>query len=259
MRVGNFGLTALDDFVEEFDDSAIVDTDHMIVVLIGRQLEHRMPTLEIVPDHQTGSLKLGEHAIDSRQTHIFTMLEQRTVDILGTHMVLAAINGLQHLQNLDPGQGDFQADLTQFMVFRRHDVPAPLFARSFQVRYDCRPGHDYCSDSLMQKFLWLFIAMGLAACSEFPGVYRIDIEQGNIVTQEELKALKPGLTKRQVKFVLGTPLIEGTFDPNRWTYLYSMQRGGEDRKQKSLTLLFGKDERLLSWSGDTQDAQADDQ
>ena len=90
MRVGNFGLTALDDFVEEFDDSAIVDTDHMIVVLIGRQLEHRMPTLEIVPDHQTGSLKLGEHAIDSRQTHIFTGIDQCLVNIFSTDMTQLA-------------------------------------------------------------------------------------------------------------------------------------------------------------------------
>ncbi len=111
----------------------------------------------------------------------------------------------------------------------------------------------------MQKFLWLILAFCLAACAEFPGVYRIDIQQGNIVTQDALKQLKPGMTMRQVRFVLGSPLIKDTFDTQRWTYIYSMQRGGEDRKQESLTLLFDESERLLSWSGDMLTAQVSEQ
>ena len=259
MSCGDLCLTLLDDFIVKLDDFVVIKTNHMIVMLIRGQLENRVTTLEVMPDHQAGSLELGQHPIDGREAHIVSVLEKRPIDILGTHVMLAAFHGLQHLQDLDSRQRYLQARLAQFMVLSRHDLLAALFARSNQVRYDCRPGHDNCSESLMQKFLWLILAFCLAACAEFPGVYRIDIQQGNIVTQDALKQLKAGMTTRQVRFVLGSPLIKDTFDTQRWTYIYSMQRGGEDRKQESLTLLFDESERLLSWSGDMLTAQVSEQ
>ena len=54
----------------------------------------------------------------------------------------------------------------------------------------------------------------LSACSfvGFPGVYKIDVEQGNIITQEMADQLQPGMSRRQVRFILGTPLVEDTFN-----------------------------------------------
>ncbi len=89
----------------------------------------------------------------------------------------------------------------------------------------------------------------------FPGVYRIDIQQGNIVTQKMVDQLSPGMTKRQVLFVMGTPLIQDTFAPNRWDYIYSLQPGGKKRKQKSISLFF-EDERLTGFKGDFIPTQA---
>ena len=259
MSCGDLCLTLLDDFIVKLDDFVVIKTNHMIVMLIRGQLENRVTTLEVMPDNQTGSLELGQYPIDGSQAHIVPMLEKRPVDILGTHVVLAAFHGLQHLQDLDSRQRDLQARLAQFMVLSRHDLLAVLFARSNQVRYDYRPGYDNCSESLMQKFLWLILALCLTACAEFPGVYQIDIQQGNIVTQDALKQLKARMTTRQVRFLLGTPLIKDTFNSRRWTYIYSMQRGGEDRKQESLTLLFDESERLQSWTGGMLTAQVSDQ
>jgi outer membrane protein assembly factor BamE len=70
--------------------------------------------------------------------------------------------------------------------------------------------------SLFAALVWL--ALTLSGCGNFgfPGVYRIDVEQGNIVTPEMIEQLKPGMTRRQVRFVMGTPLIEDTFNDNRW-------------------------------------------
>lgn len=102
----------------------------------------------------------------------------------------------------------------------------------------------------MHKFLCLAVIIGLAACAELPGGYRIDIEQGNIVTQDMIKQLKPGMSKRQVRFVMGTPLIKDTFHQQRWDYIYSLERGGGKRTQKTLTMLFNDEGKLLSWSGD---------
>lgn len=93
----------------------------------------------------------------------------------------------------------------------------------------------------------------LAGCNatplRFPGVYRIDIPQGNIITQEMIDQLRPGLSKRQVTFIMGTPLIKDTFDQDRWDYLYSFQPGGGERVQERLSLFFEND-ALSHFTGD---------
>lgn len=83
----------------------------------------------------------------------------------------------------------------------------------------------------------------------FPGAYKIDIQQGNVITQEMINQLRPGMTRAQVQYVMGTPLLEDTFNRNRWDYIYSLQPGGKDREQKTVTLLFQNDQ-LRSIQGD---------
>ncbi|MBB1610549.1 MULTISPECIES: outer membrane protein assembly factor BamE [unclassified Pseudomonas] len=98
----------------------------------------------------------------------------------------------------------------------------------------------------------LAFAMGLAAlagCS-FPGVYKIDIQQGNVVTQDMIDQLKPGMTRRQVRFIMGNPLIVDTFHPDRWDYLYSIQPGGGQRQQERVSLMFNGNDQLIGLNGD---------
>jgi outer membrane protein assembly factor BamE len=91
----------------------------------------------------------------------------------------------------------------------------------------------------------------LSACGfvGFPGVYKINVEQGNIVTPEMAAQLKPGMTRRQVKFILGTPLIQDTFDQNRWDYLYSKRNGTKILSEALLTVRFDGDQ-LVNVTGD---------
>jgi outer membrane protein assembly factor BamE len=93
----------------------------------------------------------------------------------------------------------------------------------------------------------------LTACQggfmQFPGVYKIDIRQGNIITQEMVDQLRPGMTKRQVIFVMGTPLVADPFHQNRWDYIYNFQPGGGERVGERLTVYF-EDDLLYSISGD---------
>lgn len=91
----------------------------------------------------------------------------------------------------------------------------------------------------------------LAGCSYnwLPGVYRLDIHQGNVVSQEMVDQIKPGMTKRQVAFIMGTPLLTDAFHDERWDYVYSNQPGGEERVEKRITLNFRNDE-LSGLSGD---------
>lgn len=93
----------------------------------------------------------------------------------------------------------------------------------------------------------------MSACSiprlQFPGVYKIDIQQGNIITQEMIDQLRPGMTKRQVIFVMGTPLVRDPFKQDRWDYIYSYQPGGGIRGQEGVTMYFEND-LLTHFTGD---------
>lgn len=98
------------------------------------------------------------------------------------------------------------------------------------------------------------VILFLSACAKdkIPGVYRIDIQQGNEVTQEMLAKLEPGMDKKQVTYVMGTPLLIDTFHPNRWDYIYSFQPGNGNREQRRITLHFDDEEKLRSVEGDTR-------
>lgn len=74
-------------------------------------------------------------------------------------------------------------------------------------------------------------------------LYRIDIQQGNVITQEMVDKLKPDMTKAQVRFVLGTPLIVDTFRDNRWDYFYMLYENGKLIDRQKLTIFF-EDDRL---------------
>jgi len=91
----------------------------------------------------------------------------------------------------------------------------------------------------------------ISACSAvgFPGVYRIDVEQGNIVTEEMVDQLEPGMSQRQVRFILGTPLLEDPFNRNRWDYNYRKSNGLDILAETRLEVIFDGDS-LVEVRGD---------
>lgn len=97
------------------------------------------------------------------------------------------------------------------------------------------------------KFLSASILVfGLSACAGY-GVHKIDIQQGNLVTQEQLSKVKTGMNKVDVKNILGTPLLQDVFNGNRWDYIFSDDRGtklgpfGRDVQKFKVTILFVSD------------------
>ena len=110
----------------------------------------------------------------------------------------------------------------------------------------------------MRILLPVLLIASLSACGVigFPGVYRINVEQGNIVTQEMVDQLKPGMSKRQVRFIMGTPLVEDTFNQDRWDYAYTIRNGGELLASSHVTVFFDGDalvnitgDKLPEWAG----------
>ncbi len=105
----------------------------------------------------------------------------------------------------------------------------------------------------LRRLACVVLLSSLIACSwfQFPGVYRLDIQQGNIITQEMVDQLKPGMTKRQVNFVLGTPLIQDSFNQDRWDYYYSLRNSEKEFNNKKFTVYFN-DDKLVRAEGDYQ-------
>ncbi|MDG0991586.1 MAG: outer membrane protein assembly factor BamE [Luminiphilus sp.] len=96
--------------------------------------------------------------------------------------------------------------------------------------------------------LALALLSGCSGSLSFLSAYRIDVEQGNIVTTEMIEQLKPGMTRRQVRFVMGTPLIEDTFNTDRWDYRYFLRNGNKTLEESKLSVFFDGD-NLINVSG----------
>jgi len=103
------------------------------------------------------------------------------------------------------------------------------------------------------RFALLIVALlsALVACSSlrFPGVYRIKIEQGNYIEEEMVSQLVKGMTRRQVRYVMGSPLVKDAFNRDRWDYYYSVRRDNETEKEYQFTVFFDGD-LLTRWEGD---------
>jgi outer membrane protein assembly factor BamE len=92
------------------------------------------------------------------------------------------------------------------------------------------------------RILPLLVLLLLAGCSSIPSVlYKIEIQQGNVITQDMVDKLKPGMSRSQVRFALGSPLISDPFHDNRWDYVYRLEQKGRLVEQRKLTVFFEGD------------------
>jgi len=79
--------------------------------------------------------------------------------------------------------------------------------------------------------------------------YKMDIQQGNVVTQDMISRLQPGMTRSQVRFALGTPLVVDPFRGDRWDYIYLYMKQGAVTEQRRIVVVF-KDDKLARIEGD---------
>ncbi|MEQ8484788.1 MAG: outer membrane protein assembly factor BamE [Marinovum algicola] len=98
-----------------------------------------------------------------------------------------------------------------------------------------------------------------AACSMpklgLPRVHKVAVQQGNVITQDMVNRLRPGMTRSQVAFVMGEPVFRNAFDDNRWDYLYTLEIPGYYEEQKRMSLYFENDV-LAYFTGDYAPASA---
>lgn len=115
-----------------------------------------------------------------------------------------------------------------------------------------RTSHNFLMGTNSNRLvLAIFTCVLLAGCStfKFPLVHRIAIQQGNVITQTMIDKLKPGMTRSQVRFVLGNPVLDDSLNRDRWDYVYTVQLGSGDQTQKVLQVYF-IEERLSHFEGD---------
>jgi len=109
-------------------------------------------------------------------------------------------------------------------------------------------------------FVAALVALGLTAGCSFDSVvgvvdpYRIDVRQGNYVDQEMLSQLRRGMTRDQVRYVLGSPLVVDLFRKDRWDYVYRFRPGRGEVQQRTISLYFAGD-ALDRVEGDVEVAQ----
>lgn len=95
------------------------------------------------------------------------------------------------------------------------------------------------------------LAAGCGFVPRIPGIppYRIEIQQGNYVSQDMVAQLKQGMTKEQVRFILGTPMVTDIFHAERWDYIYWREMPNGTREHRKLTVRF-ENGQLASLDGD---------
>ena len=91
----------------------------------------------------------------------------------------------------------------------------------------------------------------LAGCGSFSGTgtrlanmvnpYKSDVVQGTFVSREQVEALQPGMSRQQVRDILGTPLVSSLFHADRWEYVFTLKRPGEEAVTRKLTVFFQGD------------------
>lgn len=114
----------------------------------------------------------------------------------------------------------------------------------------------------MQKILIPVLGLGLlAGCSSWTPldsvVHKIDIHQGNIIEQSSIDQLRPGMDKRQVRFIMGSPMIVDTFHTERWEYLYREHRSGSEPSVNKRVSLFFTEDKLARIEGDLRPEPSD--
>lgn len=141
----------------------------------------------------------------------------------------------------------------------RYNGPMILLNARRALLFPIRPMHTLDISRLARFGLTATLAGLLSACSSFNlstgsmleslQPYSPEVVQGNFVSKEQLDYLKPGLSKNQVRNVLGTPLVMSMFHTNRWDYVFSIKRQGTEYQQRRLTLIF-KGDVLERFEGD---------
>ena len=96
-------------------------------------------------------------------------------------------------------------------------------------------------------FTFILSFLFITGCTSL-SPYKVPVLQGNIIEDKDIEKLRPGRTKDQVLYILGTPLASSPLQSNRWDYFYSIKIGNQNFGERKLTFLYDSDNLLDSWN-----------
>ena len=247
----NFGVV-------ELLNLAAIQAYQMVMVLPGVEFIDRLAALKMAAAQDAGLFKLGQYPVDRRQADIGAFFQQHAVDILSRQVALRIF--LEDFQYLQPRQGGLESGAFEFFNIGHGGLclASGRCARSGTAGTMAR-SYRYTSihlmfDSQCRRAGWVLLvtaSASLVACGSFDGAsnrvaglvtpYKMDIVQGNFVSKEQAAAIKPGMSRAQVRDILGTPLLTSIFHADRWDYVFTFKRQGVESQSRKVTVFFKGD------------------
>lgn len=249
-------LAFLDHLVVKLFNLAALHAHDMVMVITDAEFEDRVPTLEMMPRDKARCFELGQDAIHGGQADFLTAFQQQFVHIFRAQV--PAVGTFKDGEDFYTRYRDFQTGFFQIGVIQLVSPVDLAKCIPFQfVRCD-----NTGMRTQMQNILILVLVGGLAAgCSWTPldsVVYKLDIKQGNIIEQSDINQLRPGMEKRQVQFLMGSPMIVDTFNQDRWEYIYRRHLSGSAPSENTRVSLFFDNNKLVRIEGDLRPQPVDD-
>ena len=220
-----------------------------------------LPVSKWLRDRMPGLLELHQDAVDRRQADVGVLGEQDAKDVLG--VMWRCVVFWKTSEHLDARQRRLQAAVLQFFGMghgRRGGRRAQGRAGRIDPSYELGARRRACANdptTTMTTRLPAPVAppaclapAPLAGCQSlqisdsFLGVitpYRIEVVQGNVITSEQVALAKPGLTRAQVRDVLGSPLLADPFHADRWDYVFTIRRQGAEPQLRRVVVRFKAD------------------
>ena len=242
--LGDFNLTLLDFGIVKFFDPATLQAYQMVVMRGACKLKNCFATFKMVALKQSCLFELCQYPIDGGKTDILAFTNQCSVNIFCRKM--SHRTALEQAQYSKSRQSGFQAH--GFKIVRlAHSYVHPISYLLYDITLSLL-WKPYAA-AMRAKILTLLVLLLVAGCSSVPSLlYKIEIQQGNVITQEMVDKLKPGMTRAQVRFALGSPMISDAFHDNRWDYVYRLEQRGQLIEQRKLTAFF-EDDKLVRTDG----------
>jgi outer membrane protein assembly factor BamE len=270
LGLGNRVLAVLNLGIVKLLNPATVQAHQVVVVLALVQLKHRLASLKMIAAQNTRLLKLSEYAIDGGQANVGAVLQQHPKHVFSRQVALRTV--LKNLHDFQTRQRSFKASAFKF-VNVGHGGWRGLRQKVAATMADHKPSAGSvppaCSEmsvfltSYARCVLMVAASAALAACGSFNSAgtgiftpYKVEVVQGNVVSKEQVDLLQPGMTRQQVREVLGSPLVTSAFHADRWDYAFTIRRQGIDAQNRKLTVFF-KGDVLDKFDGDPMPNEAE--
>lgn len=251
---GHTVLAFFDLGIKKFFNAAAVQAHKMVMMLPFVELVDGFAALKMAAAQNAGLLELRQHPVDRCQAHVRPVKQQHAKYVLCGHVALAAL--LEYLQNLEARQGCLETGIFQ-LVDSVHAIPrqSAAICHPQGSRYNGPMISPYCIRPNVSRCARaagaVLLALGLAACgtandmsnrvASIVSPYKMDIVQGNFVSKEQAAALRPGMSRLQVRDILGTPLLVSMFHADRWDYIFTFRRQGVEPQSRRVTVFFKSD------------------